>query len=127
MTPVSSCRSGTCRTWWERLAGERARRGGHGVKALTLLVHDRTGQPWRASTFRHVLAAIRAELAATTPAFAVDYLLPGRDMTDADAFLVLTTDLKFQTLRHTAVTALGEAGCELALIAAVRPGTVSRP
>jgi hypothetical protein len=111
----------------ERLAGERARRqppgqapGGDGrVVALTVLVHDRTGRPWNASSFRHVFAEIRAELAATTPAFATDRLLPGRDMTDADAFLVRTTDLTFQVLRHTAVTALGEAGCELALIAAV--------
>lgn len=60
-----------------------------------------------------------AEEARRAASFQVDYLLPGRDMDDPDAFLIAMEDLWFMHLRHTAVTRLAEVGCEIPLIAAV--------
>jgi integrase len=105
-----------------RLEAERARqvaRQGNGPVCMTVISHERTGLPWNGDTFRHVFAQIRAAAAETSPTFAVEYLLPGRDMTEPDAFLVRMAELTFQVLRHTAVTRLGEAGCELQQISSV--------
>lgn len=57
-----------------------------------------------------------ANLAAS---FEVDYLLPGRDPKDPDCFRIFMEDLTFMQLRHTAVTRLAEAECEIQLIAAI--------
>lgn len=105
-----------------RLEAERERQlGWRGDRpaCLAVIANERTGLPWNPDTFRHVFAQIRAVAAKASPAFEVEYLLPGRDMTDPDAFLVRMEDLTFQVLRHTAVTRLGEAGCELQQISAV--------
>jgi len=64
----------------------------------TLLVCETTGRPWKADHFRHVFAGVRAEAAKACPDVA---------------------GLWFMHLRHTAVTRLAEANCELPLIAAV--------
>jgi hypothetical protein len=74
--------------------------------------------PWW-DRFRHLFAEVRAEAAKAHPAFQVDYLLPGRAMDDPDAFTIKMTDLWFMHLRHTAVTRLAEAECEIPLISAV--------
>jgi integrase len=58
-------------------------------------------------------------LAAERPSFPVDYLLPGRAMDDSAAFKIRAEDLWFMHLRHTAVTRLAEAECEIPLISAV--------
>ncbi len=84
-----------------------------------LIVDELQGRAYRADHFRHLFAAIRAELARATPYFEVDYLTPGRDMADPAAFRIATTSLQFLHLRHTAVTRLAEAGCEIPLISAV--------
>jgi integrase len=81
------------------------------VKPVQLILDEVTGTAYTADRFRHVFAAVRAQ--------AAEYLLPGRPMDDPAAFTVRMTDLWFMHLRHTAVTRLEEAGCELGLIAAV--------
>jgi integrase len=82
----------------ERLAAQLARQAEAGKKwkvtPTTLLVCESTGRAWDPHHFRHVFAAIRAECS------------------EAEG-------LVFRTLRHSAVTWLAEAGCELPLIAGV--------
>jgi hypothetical protein len=51
--------------------------------------------------------------------FEIDYLLPGRDMEDGDAFRLYIGELQFMHLRHTAITRLAEAGCGPELIASI--------
>ena len=91
----------------------------HPVRPAQLIVDKSTGLAYGADRFRHVFAEIRAAAARVTPAFEVDYLLPGRRADDPHAFTVRMTDLRFMHLRHTAVTRLAEASCETPLIAAV--------
>jgi hypothetical protein len=104
-----------------RLADELARIDAHGWLATPaqLIVDESNGHAYSADRFRHLFAAIRDDAAELQPSFAVDYLLPGRRMEDPDAFTVRMTDLWFMHLRHTAVTRLEEAECDLSLIAAV--------
>jgi hypothetical protein len=106
-----------------RLAEELARldaRAAPGAPiATTILVCETTGLPWKEDHFRHAFAAVRALAAETTPAFPVDHLMPGRDMTDPEAFLIATRDLTFMHLRHTAVTRLAEADIDTSLIASI--------
>lgn len=95
----------------------------------TIIVSEDTGLPYRADNFRHVFARVRAKAADLAPAgakkpqldrfFEVDYLLPGRDMADPNAFKVMMMDLTFMHLRHTAVTRLAESDCDTQLIAAI--------
>jgi len=85
----------------------------------TIIVNEDTGLPYRSDNFRHVFARVRAKVAAARPTFEVDHLAPGRDMADADAFTVRMLDLTFMQLRHTAVTRLAEAECDVQLIAAI--------
>jgi hypothetical protein len=107
----------------ERLAGETARvdaRFAEGpIKPAQLIVDESTCHAYAADRFRHLFAEVRAEAAEAHPAFQVDYLLPGRAMDDPDAFTIKMTDLWFMHLRHTAVTRLAEAECEIPLISAV--------
>jgi hypothetical protein len=85
-----------------RLAAEAARPGA--PRSLShLLLHDRTGQPWRLSTFEHVFADIRAAAAAGLPATAAEPELP--PMPGCAALL-------FRELRHFAVTRMHEAGVD---------------
>lgn len=82
----------------ERLRAELARQDARGVAATALIVSETTGRPYGEDNFRHRFAEIRAEAAKVLPE--IDGLL-------------------FMWLRHTAVTRLAEANCELATIAAV--------
>ncbi len=68
--------------------------------------------------------ALEARRAAS---FDVDYLMPGRNSTDPDAFRIFVDELQFMHLRHTAVTRLAEAGCDDELISQITghsPNTV---
>jgi integrase len=103
----------------EEMARVDARFAGQPVKPAQLIVDEATGHAYAADRFRHLFADVRAEAAKTHPSFQVDYLLPGRTMDDPDAFRIKMTDLWFMHLRHTAVTRLAEAECEIPLISAV--------
>lgn len=103
----------------DRLAAELARWAGRLPQPTTIIVSEETALPYKPDNFRHVFAAIRAKAAETHPHFEIDHLLPGRDMTDPDAFRLRMRDLTFMQLRHTAVTRLAEAGCDVPLIASV--------
>lgn len=81
-----------------RLEAELARQAARKVTATTLLVCETTGRPWREDHFRHVFAKIRAIAAKACPEL---------------------VGLWFQHFRHTAVTRLAEAECELPMIAAI--------
>lgn len=85
-----------------RLEAEAARPGA--VQSAThLLVHDRTGKPWREDTFKHRFAEVRAAAAEARPRCA---------------------ELWFMELRHTAITRMHEAGLEPLAIAGVSGHTV---
>lgn len=81
-----------------RLDAELARQAARKVTATTLLVCETTGRPWGEDHFRHAVADIRSTAAKSCP--------------ELDG-------LWFQHLRHTAVTRLAEAECELPMIAAI--------
>ena len=85
----------------------------------TIIVSEDTGLPYKPDNFRHVFARVRAKAAQTYPTFEVDHLAPGLDMADPAAFTVRMLDLTFMQLRHTAVTRLAEAECDVQLIAAI--------
>ena len=80
---------------------------------------EKTGRPYKTAAFQHAFAAIRALAASSQPTYKIDYLLPGRDPNEPDAFLLKMVALQFLHLRHTAVTRLAEAGCDLVTIASV--------
>lgn len=101
------------------LALHTAREAAGRPALTTILLAEATGRPWATDHFRHAFARVRAKLAETHPYFETDHLLPGRDMTDPDAYRIATGDLTFMRLRHTAVTRLAEAGCDVPLIASV--------
>lgn len=63
--------------------------------------------------------AAMAAAARRAAAFEVDYLMPGRDSEDPEAFLLYVEDLQFMHLRHTAVTRLAEAECSDELISVI--------
>lgn len=102
-----------------RLEAEIARSSQVVPPVLTIIVNEETGLPYGEDCFRHHFAEVRAKVAARIAFFDVDYLLPGRCSNDPDAFRLMTLDLTFQHLRHTAVTRLAEAGCDTTLISAV--------
>ena len=81
-----------------RLEEEFARQAAAEVTATTLIVSEVTGRAYTGDNFRHVFATVRAEAAKEMPEIA---------------------DLWFMHLRHTAVTRLFEAGCELSWITEV--------
>lgn len=89
------------------------------AEPITILVCESTGQAWKQDHFRHAFAEIRATLAKQTPSYRIEHLMPGRDAADQDAFTVRTSELTFMQLRHTAVTRLGEAGCDPQLISTI--------
>ena len=83
-----------------------------------LLVHDRSGRPWNADTFRHVFADVRKAAAEGLPATEGQPALPP---------MPACAGLRFMELRHTAVTRLHEAGVEdlgIAGITGHTPGSV---
>jgi len=80
-----------------RLRGEAERAGV--ASATHLLLHDRTGQSWRLSTFEHVFADVRA---AAAGGVAEAGLAP----------MPSCAGLLFRELRHAAVTRLHEAGVD---------------
>ncbi len=102
-----------------RLQAALARTAGLSAAPSTIIVNEDTGLPYRADNFRHVFAKVRAKAAEKYPTFEIDRLMPGRDMADADAFTERMLDLTFMQLRHTAVTRLAEAECDVQLIAAI--------
>lgn len=51
--------------------------------------------------------------------FAIDYLMPGREPEEPDAFRLFVDELQFMHLRHTAVTRLAEAECDDQLISII--------
>jgi hypothetical protein len=88
----------------ERLRAEAARPG-QVVSTSHLVVHDRTGQPWKLFTWSHVFAEVRAAAAEGIK----DKLEP----------MPSCARLLFRELRHTAVTRLHEAGVDHLGIAGV--------
>jgi integrase len=108
---------------WQRFQAEvarvEARDYGHRALPEELIVDEKAGRRYAGDHFRHLFAEIRADVARVQPKFHVDCLLPGRDANDPEAFLVQVTDLTYRHLRHTAVTRLAEAGCDVTSIAAV--------
>lgn len=92
-----------------RVTTELQRQAQRGVSSAThLLLCETTGQPWTGDWFRHVFADIRTAVAAEWPAFALD------------AETIIPTDrLWFMHCRHTAVTALANAGCTALQIAGI--------
>jgi len=107
--------------WVEaRIEAELARQAARGIRSLThLFVCETTGQPWKEDHFRHVFAEIRAAAAEIWPAFS-----PSHDEL-VDQAPVPLLDLQFMHLRHTAVTELAIAGCEVPEIAGVTGHTVA--
>jgi integrase len=102
-----------------RLAAALARTAEMDPLPSTIIVSEDTNRPYKSDNFRKVFARVRARAAKARPDFEVDHLMPGRDMADPDAFKVMTMDLTFMALRHTAVTRLAEAECDVQLIAAI--------
>lgn len=92
-----------------RLAAERQRQDDAGVTPLTLIVRQKTMSPYSQQLFMRDFNAVRDAVAAERPAFPVD----------GGSETVETQRLAFRHLRHTAVTRLAEAGCDLAEIAAI--------
>jgi len=87
---------------------------------IGIIVNEQTLEPYKADWFRHAFAQVRAEAAKAVPqGFEIDYLMPGRDMTKPGAFVVRMEELTFMQLRHTAVTRLAEAECEIPLISTI--------
>ncbi len=103
----------------DRLAAELERLDARPVVPLTLIVNEATGRPYSAPQFRAAFALVRARVAAETPRFAIEHLMPGQHAGAAHAFTVATEALTFDLFRHTAVTRLAEAGCTAELIAAI--------
>jgi hypothetical protein len=98
-----------------RLSAEAARPDA--VRSLThLLVHDRTGQKWRLSTFEHIFADVRDAAVAGLPATAEAAAIP--PMPDC-------ANLLFRELRHAAVTRMHEAGVDEQGIAGITGHTPS--
>lgn len=87
----------------ERLEAELARAEAIAPLADEIFIDPRTKHGWNDSTFRHRFAAIRSKACAKL------------NETDTVAFMELT----MQSLRHTAVTRMGEAGLPPALIASI--------
>lgn len=91
----------------ERLEAELARGRARNVAATTILVCEATGLAWAERGFRAAVAAVREHAAAAA--------MERQD----HGFAAELRALQFRYLRHTAVTRLAEAGCELAEIAAI--------
>jgi integrase len=102
-----------------RLDAELLRTEAYDPRPTTIITSEETQRPYLSDNFRHVFNRVRAKAAKLTPVFEIDYLLPGRDMADPEAFCVRMGYLTFMQLRHTAVTRLAEAGCDTPLIASI--------
>lgn len=83
------------------------------VVATTLVVSEETGRPYQDTNFSHVFATIRAAAAKKTPVIETE-----------DGTQVHVESLVFRQLRHTGVTRLAEAGCEIPEIAAISGHTM---
>lgn len=85
------------------------------LNAPTLLICERTREPWAIDDFRHEFARIRDAVAAETQAFELDAVprrLWAQMAAGADvAVRVPTAELKFSHLRHTGITRYQQAGC----------------
>ncbi len=98
-----------------RLEAELGRARAHKVTPVggrTVLVCEETGRPWNEHNFRHIFSEIRAHAAGEATK---------RQQHDLARELA---GLQFRFLRHTAVTRLAEANCELAQIAAITGHTL---
>lgn len=100
----------------QRLEEEFARQAGRGISGTAILISERTGQPFNKNTFTQTFAEIRAEAAKAMPRVVMPF-----DPEIAEPFEALW----FSRLRHTAVTRLADAGCEVPQIAAVTGHTPS--
>lgn len=102
------------------LARPRKVRPADNVLPAALILNEQTGEAYKADWFRHAFAQVRTAAAKLAPdGFEIDYLMPGRDMTDPKAFTVRMEELTFMQLRHTAVTRLAEAAIEIPLISTI--------
>lgn len=96
-----------------RVDAELRRQHARKVEGTHLLLCETTGQAWKEDHFRHVFAAVRAATAAEWPVFEI-----------SDGSHVVTAELQFMHLRHTAVTALAVAGCTALEIAGITGHTI---
>jgi hypothetical protein len=102
---------------WRQVDGTRTNKMGDTVDCLV----------WRNDAVEKALhnhpakerAAERERRRRRDASFEIDYLLPGRDAEDADAFRLYIGELQFMHLRHTAITRLAEAGVPAEKIAAI--------
>ncbi len=83
------------------------------ILATTLVISEETGRPYEDTNFSHVFATVRAAAAKKVPFL---------DLDDGEQLDV--SKLQFRNLRHTGVTRMGEAGCEIPEIAAVSGHTL---
>jgi len=77
----------------------------------SIIVRDTTGSPLRGrDKFGDLFRMVRAEVARQHPTFVGEFLAPGHEFEQPEAFTVATKDLLFKDLRHTAVMRLASAG-----------------
>lgn len=89
-----------------------ARQAAAGQAATTAIVKESNGQPYTYWQYRDRFDEVRAALAEEHPSFPADEGLIDRGD-------IVTAELTFMHLRHTAVTRLAEAGVEVIGIAAI--------
>lgn len=111
-----------------RIADEYARQAARQHAAITVLICEATGRPWRGSHFRQKFRDIREAVVAKQDAEhkAARIANPQIDDMDPDIYL---GGLWFMHLRHTAVTLLAEHGCndrQIASITGHAPSTATR-
>ncbi len=97
----------------QRLEAELARQEQAKVTATTIIVSETTGRAYATDNFKHVFAEIRSAAVHTA------------ETAGKTALAVELASLWFMHLRHTAVTRLAEAGCELPWIAAITGHTLT--
>lgn len=106
----------------ETLRADQRQRFGN-VTRLRLLIDERNGLPWDEHRFRKAFQMIRLT-AMEEAAWAIRHKLPGwegRDQAWIDRTLGALT---FMRLRHTVVTMLYRAGCEIPEVAAITGHTL---
>ncbi len=96
-----------------RAAAELANQQTLNITATTLIVNEKTKQPYTEDQLRRDFMDVRAALAKETPKFEADFIAAGADPEDPDSYTIATGDLLLKDLRHTAVTRLGESGSEV--------------
>lgn len=95
------------------------------ITATTLIVNEQTKQPYTEEQLRDDFNLVRAAVAKETATFETDYIVAGVDPEDTEAWTVKTVELVLKDLRHTAITAQGEAASELQEISAITGHTMA--